>query len=55
VEAASEAQSALTNKVIMFASDGMRPDLVDRYAAAGAMPTMAGLMSSGVKGQNGLL
>ena len=53
--AASEAQSALTNKVIMFASDGMRPDLVDKYAAAGAMPTMAGLMSSGVKGQNGLL
>ncbi|MGH2726826.1 MAG: alkaline phosphatase family protein, partial [Actinomycetota bacterium] len=39
----------------MFASDGMRPDLVDKYAAAGAMPTIANLMAQGVKGQNGLL
>jgi 2',3'-cyclic-nucleotide 2'-phosphodiesterase (5'-nucleotidase family) len=45
----------LSDKVIMFAADGMRPDLVDRYAAAGAMPTMASLMRDGVKGQNGLL
>jgi 2',3'-cyclic-nucleotide 2'-phosphodiesterase (5'-nucleotidase family)/predicted AlkP superfamily phosphohydrolase/phosphomutase len=45
----------LTNKVIMFASDGMRPDLVDKYAGQGQMPTMAGLMANGVKGQNGLL
>lgn len=52
--AASQAEP-LTDKVIFFASDGMRPDLVDKYAAAGAMPTMAHLMSSGVKGQNGLL
>ena len=33
----------------------MRPDLVDKYAAQGAMPTMASLMDAGVKGQNGLL
>jgi 2',3'-cyclic-nucleotide 2'-phosphodiesterase (5'-nucleotidase family)/predicted AlkP superfamily phosphohydrolase/phosphomutase len=33
----------------------MRPDLVDKYAAEGAMPTMANLMARGVKGQNGLL
>ena len=44
----------LTKKTIMFAADGMRPDLVDKYAASGAMPTMAGLMADGVKGQNGL-
>ena len=29
-----------TKKAILFASDGMRPDLVDRYAAQGAMPTI---------------
>ncbi|MGH3129693.1 MAG: alkaline phosphatase family protein [Gaiellaceae bacterium] len=39
----------------MFAADGMRPDLVDRYVAEGAMPTMAELIAAGVKGQNGLL
>ena len=42
-------------KVIMFASDGMRPDLVDRYAAAGAMPTFQQLLQTGTKGENGLL
>jgi hypothetical protein len=26
---------------ILFAADGMRPDLVDRFAAAGAMPNPA--------------
>ena len=39
---------------IFFSSDGMRPDLVDRYAAEGAVPTMKALMDSGLKGQNGL-
>jgi 2',3'-cyclic-nucleotide 2'-phosphodiesterase (5'-nucleotidase family)/predicted AlkP superfamily phosphohydrolase/phosphomutase len=41
--------------VIYFAADGMRPDLVDKYAEQGAMPTMKQLMAQGVKGQNGLL
>ena len=41
--------------VIYFAADGMRPDLVDKYAKAGAMPTMRQLMAQGVKGENGLL
>ncbi len=41
--------------VIYFAADGMRPDLVDKYANAGAMPTMRQLMEQGLKGQNGLL
>lgn len=53
--AASEADGPLADKVIMFASDGMRPDLVDKYAGAGVMPNLAELMSKGVKGQNGLL
>ena len=41
--------------VIMFAADGMRPDLVDKYAKQGAMPTMAALKKQGVTGKNGLL
>jgi 2',3'-cyclic-nucleotide 2'-phosphodiesterase (5'-nucleotidase family)/predicted AlkP superfamily phosphohydrolase/phosphomutase len=53
--ATSAASASLTNKAIFFASDGMRPDLMERYAAAGAMPTYAGLMAAGVRGENGLL
>ena len=42
-------------KVIFFSSDGMRPDLMERYADEGAMPTYADLMKKGVRGDNGLL
>jgi 2',3'-cyclic-nucleotide 2'-phosphodiesterase (5'-nucleotidase family)/predicted AlkP superfamily phosphohydrolase/phosphomutase len=42
------------DKVILFASDGMRPDLMERYAADGLMPTYADLMVRGVRGDNGL-
>jgi 2',3'-cyclic-nucleotide 2'-phosphodiesterase (5'-nucleotidase family)/predicted AlkP superfamily phosphohydrolase/phosphomutase len=42
------------NKVILFAADGMRPDLVNRYAEAGVMPTLRKLMRDGVRGTNGL-
>src|SRR5215207_4721257 len=44
-----------TSKALFFASDGMRPDLMERYAAAGAMPTYKSLMAAGVRGANGLL
>src|SRR5262245_23660361 len=43
-----------TDKAVLFASDGMRPDLVDKYAGQGFMPTMKQLISDGVKGNNGL-
>ena len=42
------------DKAIFFASDGMRPDLMERFAAAGQMPTYKALMDAGVKGANGL-
>ena len=45
---------APTDKAILFASDGMRPDLVDRYAREGVMPTMKDLIGRGVAGKNGL-
>lgn len=52
--AAGHRDGPAAEKAILFAADGMRPDLVDRYAAEGAMPTMAELMKEGVKGHNGL-
>jgi len=39
---------------ILFAADGMRPDLVDRFAASGAMPNVRELKRRGVQGRNGL-
>ena len=47
--------ASTTDKVILFAADGMRPDLVDKYVGEGAMPTYDDLIAKGVKGQNGLL
>lgn len=41
--------------VLFFSSDGMRPDLMERYARAGAMPAYARLLDTGVSGANGLM
>ena len=41
--------------MIFFAADGMRPDLMEKYAAEGAMPTYAEMIANGVKGENGLV
>ena len=43
------------DKVVMFASDGMRPDLMEKYAKAGSMPTYKDLMKHGVTGDNGMV
>ena len=56
--APSENASAAASKeqVIFFASDGLRQDLVESYAAQGLMPTMNKLLRSGAKAaDNGLL
>ena len=45
---------ASTDKVILFASDGMRPDLMEEYARHGSMPTYKSLIHQGVRGHNGL-
>jgi 2',3'-cyclic-nucleotide 2'-phosphodiesterase (5'-nucleotidase family) len=42
-------------RLVMFSSDGMRPDLMEQYAAAGQMPTYQSLMNAGVRGANGML
>ena len=44
----------LSEKAIFFAADGMRPDLMEQFAADGDMPTYANLMATGVRGDNGL-
>ncbi len=58
---AGSAQSAQTPtpkpsapSVVLFNADGMRPDLMERYADAGAMPTYKALMDTGVRGENGM-
>jgi 2',3'-cyclic-nucleotide 2'-phosphodiesterase (5'-nucleotidase family) len=52
--AASQAPGPLTQKAILFASDGMRPDLMNKYVAQGVMPTYKDLLGKGLQGQNGL-
>jgi len=45
-----------TEKAVFFAADGMRQDLVERYARQGLMPTMARFLRSGVSARgDGLL
>nr|MBA3379005.1 alkaline phosphatase family protein [Chloroflexia bacterium] len=41
--------------MLMFASDGMRPDFVSRFSASGVTPAMAQLSEQGVVGDNGML
>lgn len=44
------------DKVIFFASDGLRQDMVEDFANQGLMPAMAGLLRAGAKAaDNGLL
>lgn len=52
---AAASPPAQTTKAVLYASDGMRPDLMERYAAQGAMPTYAAMMASGVRGENGMV
>ena len=51
----AKGNAPLASKTIFFASDGMRPDLMDKYVGEGLMPTYADLIANGVKGDNGLL
>ena len=53
--AEAPSQWPLTSKAIFFASDGMRPDLMEQYVGEGVMPTYADLLAEGVVGDNGLL
>ncbi len=48
-------EATIMPKAIYFAADGMRPDLMERYAADGSMPTYANMIKAGVIGVNGLV
>jgi hypothetical protein len=52
--AAGAAPRPHQNPVVLFGSDGMRPDLMQKYAGRGLMPTYAALMRTGATGDNGL-
>ena len=52
---ARSAAKPSADRVVFFASDGMRPDLMERYADEGVMPTYRDLMRQGVRGDNGLV
>jgi 2',3'-cyclic-nucleotide 2'-phosphodiesterase (5'-nucleotidase family) len=43
------------DRVVMFSSDGMRPDLMRRYAKQGYMPAYRKLMKHGATGANGMV
>ena len=43
------------DKVVLFASDGMRPDLMQEYAKHGSMPTYHDLMQHGALDNDGML
>lgn len=49
------AADPLAPKVIMFAADGMRPDMVAQYAAQGYVPTFAQMLAEGTRGVNGMM
>ncbi|HSB67562.1 MAG TPA: 5'-nucleotidase C-terminal domain-containing protein [Anaerolineales bacterium] len=53
--ASSAAPTASSQSLILFAADGMRPDLMERYASEGSMPTYAEMIAKGVVGDNGLV
>ncbi len=42
-------------KVVLFSSDGMRPDLMDKYSDQGFMPTYKALRQAGAEGDNGMV
>ncbi len=52
--AKSPSAKPTAQSVVFFNADGMRPDMMERYAAAGAMPTYKKLMDTGVRGANGM-
>jgi 2',3'-cyclic-nucleotide 2'-phosphodiesterase (5'-nucleotidase family)/predicted AlkP superfamily phosphohydrolase/phosphomutase len=52
---ASAQSKPSASRVVFYTADGMRPDIMDNYAAAGSMPTYQQMITSGVEGANGML
>ena len=54
-EATPLASDSGRRPVLLFAAPGMRPDLVESFAAEGALPAMADLLENGAAADDGLL
>src|SRR5215212_9795936 len=54
-EATPVADGTGEGAVLLFAAPGMRPDLVEAFAAEGALPAMADMLAEGAVADGGLL
>ncbi|MDQ3929352.1 MAG: alkaline phosphatase family protein, partial [Chloroflexota bacterium] len=54
-QAAPQGATPVASKELIFVSDGMRPDLVEKYARSGEMPNYAKVINGGVTGDNGMV
>ncbi len=52
--APGQASAKPEHPVLLYSSDGMRPDLMQLFAVGGSMPNYSSLMRTGATGQNGL-
>jgi len=52
---AAPAGKPSAGRVVLYSSDGMRPDLMRTYSDGGFMPTYAALRRAGVEGVNGMV
>ncbi|HYP40027.1 MAG TPA: 5'-nucleotidase C-terminal domain-containing protein [Chloroflexia bacterium] len=52
---AGQNRAPFAPKQLIFVSDGMRPDIVEKYARAGDMPNYAKIVNDGVTGENGMV
>ncbi|HKA82353.1 MAG TPA: 5'-nucleotidase C-terminal domain-containing protein [Acidimicrobiales bacterium] len=52
-DSANAAAKPPTDKAVFFASDGLRQDLVEKYAGQGVMPTMADFLKKGASASGG--
>ena len=56
VKATKDKPKASIERAVFFAADGMRQDIVERYAKQGLMPTMSEFLKKGTSAKgNGLL
>lgn len=55
IATAATAYKPPASRTVLFASDGMRPDLMEKYAGQGLMPNYQLLMQKGVRGDNGMV
>jgi len=53
--AMASSRPPIAKSAIFFVADGMRPDLAEKFASEGAMPTIRRMILRGVRGTNGMV